>query len=76
MSAAPENVSRGESINAPRRCPCGKEDCRPGQRNGYECAKKANKEYRARQIEKQLAAEKLALAGIAARRREEGEAHG
>lgn len=63
------SVSRENPINAPRRCPCGKEDCRPGQRNGYECARKANKEYRARQAEKHIAAERLALAGIAARAR-------
>lgn len=67
-----ENVARETPINTPRRCPCGKEDCRPGQRNGLICARKANKEYRARQIEKHLAAERLALAAIAARTREEG----
>lgn len=71
-----ENVSCEKSINTPRPCPCGKEDCRPGQRNGYLCARKANKEYRVRQILKHEAERKLALAGIAARARNEGKSHG
>jgi len=31
-----------------RMCPCGTEECRPGQRNGHACHAKANAVYRAR----------------------------
>lgn len=34
--------------NETRMCPCGKELCRPGQRNGYACHKAAQDAYRAR----------------------------
>lgn len=34
--------------NTVKRCACGQEDCRPGQRNGPICHRKANRESRAR----------------------------
>lgn len=30
----------------PRKCPCGKELCRPGQRNGLACRAAAGRKYR------------------------------
>lgn len=63
------SVSREKTINTLRLCPCGKEPCRPGQRNGRKCAAAANRAYRKRQADKRAAEQRLALAGIAARLR-------
>lgn len=65
-------VSRATPLNVTRRCPCGQEDCRPGQRNGPACASKASKEFRRREKARKSAMVGLALAGIAARARGEG----
>lgn len=62
-----------------RRCPCGKEDCRPGQRNGYACHKAAQDTYRARRAAEQQRKDKelndLRLKVMAAEARA-GEHHG
>jgi hypothetical protein len=50
---------------APRRCPCGKEDCRPDQRDGYACHAKAQKEYRLRQRARRRQEQAGYLAAIA-----------
>lgn len=67
-----ENTELPPSVsNETRPCPCGKEDCRPGQRNGYACHKAANDAYRARRASERERKDRelhdLRLALIAAR---------
>lgn len=58
------------TCNTDKHCKCGNA-ARPGQRNCFACAAAANRAYRGRQANRRHAERKLALAGIAARARQQ-----